>query len=65
MRYEWYRKSNKAKVASVTFAYPSLEILDVWPDSIKSEESTIAYTSEEGETRNIPIVPPSTICSFS
>lgn len=55
MRYEWYRKSNKAKVASVTFAYPSLEILDVWPDSIKSEESTIAYTSEEGETRNIPI----------
>ena len=55
MRYEWYRKSNKAKVASVTFAYPSLEILNAWPDSIKSEEPTIAYTSEESETRNIPI----------
>lgn len=55
MRYEWYRNSNKEKIASVTFAYPSLEILNAWPDSIKSEEPTIAYTSEEGETRNIPI----------
>lgn len=55
MNYEWYRKSNKKKIASVTFAYPSLEILSAWPDSIKPEEPTIDYTSEEGETRNIPI----------
>lgn len=55
MKYVWYRKSSKAKIASVTFAYPSLEILNAWPDSIKSEEPTIDFTSEEGETRNIPI----------
>lgn len=55
MEYEWYRKSNKEKIASVTFAYPSLEILNVWPDSIKSKEPTIDYTAEEDETRNIPI----------
>ena len=55
MRYEWYRNSNKEKIASVTFAYPSLEILNAWPDSIKLEEPTIDYTSEEGETSNIPI----------
>lgn len=55
MEYEWYKKSNKEKIASITFAYPSLEILNAWPDSIKSKEPTIDYTLEEDETRNIPI----------
>lgn len=55
MVYEWYRKSNKEKIASVTFAYPSLEILNAWPDSIKLEESKIDYTFEDGETKGIPI----------
>ena len=52
MRYEWYRNSNKEKIASVTFAYPSLEILNAWqknqllpirPRKAKQETSQYAY----------------------
>lgn len=55
--YKWYRESNGEKIASVTFAYPSLDILEVWPDFVKQGERSIDYTDEDEsvETECIPI----------
>lgn len=55
IEYEWYQKSNKQRLCSVTFAYPSLNILSVWPNSISFEKQKIDFTEEDGETNAIPI----------
>lgn len=55
IEYKWYKTSNKQRLCSVTFAYPSLNILSVWPDSMSFDEQTIGFTEEDGETNAIPI----------
>lgn len=55
IKYEWYKYSDKQRLCSVTFAYPSLEILSSSPDSLYFDGGEIGYTEGDAETQFIPI----------
>lgn len=55
LTYSWFKESDGTKVASVTFGFPSLQIIDIWPEELTDMLTPIAYT-EDIETSSIPIV---------
>lgn len=55
LTYYWFKSSNNEKLASVTFGFPSLQIIDIWPSELADMLSPVAYT-EDTETSAIPIL---------
>ena len=55
LTYYWFKTSSNKKLASVTFGFPSLQILDIWPNDLADMLSPIGYT-DDTETSTIPIL---------